>query len=87
MAKKTTKDYFSEFRRQSNERLKKAGFDIAKLTEDQLYLINEPSDAPENYACDGEISPNQAYSAWINRMTKAGLNREQVNQAIKYNFR
>lgn len=86
MAKKTTKDWLAEWRKEQKESLKKAGFDVDKLTEDQIYIITEPSEAPENFHCDGEISPNQAYTRWIQRLGQAGLTTVQVKMAVKLNF-
>lgn len=79
------KDYFEEYRRQRSEALAKLG--LTNLTEDQEYIITEPSDAPENYMCDGEISQKQAYSRWVSRLKNAGLSPAQVKAAIKFNFR
>lgn len=79
------KDYFEEYRKKQAEALAKAG--LINLTEDQMYIITEPSSAPENYHCDGEISSGQAYSRWVNRLKQSGLNPAQVKAAIKLNFR
>jgi len=51
-----------------------------------LNLINEPSEAPENYHCDGEVSPQQAFNHWLEKLTRAGLNHTQVKLAVKLNF-
>ena len=86
MAKKTTKDWLAEWRTAQKESLKKAGFDVEKLTEDQIYIITEPSEAPENFHCDGEVSPKQAYTRWLQRLSQAGLNSAQIKMAVKLNF-
>ena len=86
MAKKTTKDYMEEFRQRQQKSLADAGFEVNKLTQTQLDLINEPSEAPENYHCDGEVSPQQAFNHWLEKLTRAGLNHTQVKLAVKLNF-
>lgn len=44
------------------------------VTPEQAILILEPSDAPENFYCDGEITPEEAMENWLNRLKRAGLN-------------
>jgi len=80
------KDYFAEFQKERNATLVKLGFDVTKMTEDQLYLITEPTDAPENFHCDGEVSPTQAWTMWEIRMKRAGLTPLQIFKAKKFNF-
>lgn len=83
---KTTKDYFEEHRKAQREALAKAGFEVDKLTQAQLDVINEPSEAPENYHQDGEVTPQQAFTHWLGKLGRAGLNHTQVKQAVKLNF-
>lgn len=80
------RDYEAEYKKSVNEALTKAGFDSDKLTEDQRYIIMEPNEAPENYHCDGEISPNQAKQRWLHKLRNCGLTPVQVKLAIKYVF-
>ena len=73
-------DYYEKFR---NEALLSIGFVPDELTDEQKDVILEPSEAPENYACDGEISPREAKVRWKQNLIRSGLNEEQVSQAIK----
>lgn len=68
-----------------DESLIKGGFDPATLTKDQKYIILEPSEAPENFMCDGEISMRQAVIRWKARLKEVGLTPAQIKQAIKLN--
>jgi len=56
-----------------------------RLTQDQVDMVNEPSDAPENYACDGEISPQQAKQGWLRRLAGVGLTPTEIKLARKLN--
>ena len=69
-----------------DKELQQAGFDVAKLTEQQKYLIMQPSYAPENYHMDGEISPKQAFQYWKQRLVKAGLSPADVKRAVELHF-
>lgn len=68
------------------EMLTKGGFDYDKLTVTQRVLILQPSEAPENYMCDGEISGDQAFRYWKKALKKAGLNNDQIDLATELNF-
>lgn len=59
------------------------GFDITGLTTNQKWLIVEPSWAPENFACDGELPIRQRKPHWINKMERAGLSQSLIKQAVK----
>ena len=48
--------------------LKAGGFKTDDLTPEQAVLILEPSHAPENFYCDGEISHYHALENWKQRM-------------------
>ena len=69
-----------------DEELKKAGFDINKLTKEQKYLIMEPSYAPENYHHDGEVTPQEAFDIWTKKMVRAKIDPITMNKAIKLHF-
>jgi hypothetical protein len=77
-------DYFAKYRKEREERLVKFG--LTDLTEEQMDVISIPNDAPENYHCDGEISPQQAYSRWVGQLKNSGLTPAQVKSAIKFIF-
>jgi hypothetical protein len=79
------KDYFEEHRKRQAEKMTKAG--LVNLTENQMALITEPSDSPESYYCDGELTPGFAFNNWINRLRKSGLKTKQIDAAIKINFK
>ena len=72
-----------DFKEFDNNELKNLGFDPEKLTQAQKDVILEPINAPENYMCDGEISPAQAKKSWKNKLAYAGLNPLDINKAIK----
>ena len=59
------------------------GLPSDKLTEEQIYIILEPMNAPENYYCDGEITPAQADRRWKQRLKDSGLTPIQVALVIK----
>jgi len=82
---KTKEDWQRDLELWQDLALQKGGFDPTKLTKDQKDLILEPSDAPENFMCDGEITLKQATTYWIKRMYDAGLTAEQIKLAIQYN--
>ena len=82
--RKSQEDYFERYRREKEESLKIAG--LINLTQEQMDIISEPNDAPENYHCDGEISSKQAYSRWVNNLINSGLTPAQVKSAVKFIF-
>lgn len=53
--------------------VKRLGLNPDKYTDLQIEFIAEPIEAPEIYACDGEITPYQAEENWLNKLRKAGL--------------
>lgn len=61
------------------------GLDPTELTDEQRYLIMEPMEAPENFHCDGEITPAEAEKNWIRRLNSCGLSKLQVYKARKLN--
>lgn len=79
-------EFLEKYRKQKTEALAKAGFNVKNLTQAQIDIIEEPNEAPENYACDGEISPREARVRWIDKLRKAGLSQVDVQKAIKYVF-
>jgi hypothetical protein len=86
------KDWQKEIEEQQNkygqeclDELKVRGFKTDDLTSEQAVLILEPSHAPENFYCDGEISHAQALEKWKNKMMRAGmtpLQRFKAQQCI-----
>lgn len=78
--------FAEEYRKDVDQALTKAGFDVTKLTERQRDLIVQPNEAPENFYCDGEISSSQARVNWITNMRNAGLTPQEVTKAVKYVF-
>jgi hypothetical protein len=78
-------DYMAEHRKRTDAKLTAAGFDVAKLTENQKDLITLPEDGPENYYCDGMLSRTKAKATWVGRLQRAGLTPEQIKAAIKLN--
>jgi len=66
--------------------LKDEGFDTEALTDDQVNLIHEPNEAPENFHCDGEFSFNECFRMWVGRLNNAKVPLDVIKQSIKYNF-
>lgn len=76
----------NQFRNYNRERFEKVGLDITKYSDAQIALILEPSDAPENYFHDGEVTPEQAFKIWQKDLAKAGLGKTEIIKAITLNF-
>jgi hypothetical protein len=75
-----------DYEKYTDNELTKAGFNTDELTQEQKNVITEPTEAPENYYCDGEITGKQAYRFWNQRLTRCGLTASQKKLAITYNF-
>ena len=43
----------------------------------------EPFEAPENYYCDGEITPAEAEKRWVRNLSNEGLSKSQIEKAKK----
>lgn len=67
-----------------NEKIRKMGFNPNKLNEDQKYVLLEPSEAPENYYQDGEVTPDQAKQHWRKHMKKQGFSSKEIANAEKH---
>jgi len=78
--------YESNYEQYQRDILRKGGFIPDLLTEEQKYVILEPLEAPENYHCDGEITPKQAFKGWCKRLRRSGLSESQFKKAIDLNF-
>lgn len=78
-------DYMAEHRKRQDTKLSAAGFNVAKLTENQKDLITLPEDGPENYYCDGMLSRTKAKATWVGRLQRSGLDQAQIKAAIKLN--
>jgi hypothetical protein len=61
------------------------GFKQDELTDDQKHAVLVPSEAPEDYYCDGEVSEREALSNWIYRLKRTGLTAGQIKKARKMN--
>ena len=57
-----------------------------KVTPKQAVQILEPSHAPENFYCDGEIEHDEALEDWKERLKLVGLNPTHVEWCVKYIF-
>lgn len=78
--------YEFDYEKYQKEQVEKAGFKPDELSQIQMDLVLQPSEAPENFHCDGEITPKQAFAFWCQRMFNSGLTQAQINKAITYNF-
>ena len=79
-------DYIANRLKSVRADLEKLGFDVDKLTDTQIDLILQPSDGPENYHCDGEITPSEAKRNWLFKLKNSGLSDADIMRAVKYNF-
>ena len=70
-----------DFQKYADEQIKALGFDPKKLTEAQRNILLQPSDAPENYHHDGEVTPQVASKIWQQKMIDAGFTRAEVLKA------
>ena len=55
-------------------------YDYDKLSPEQRELILQPSDAPENFHCDGEITPNEALANWKRKLKASGFTALEVHK-------
>lgn len=55
-----------------------------RLTDEQVQLLLEPSEAPENFMMDGEIGLAQATALWQKRLRASGLSASQVQAATQF---
>jgi len=72
-----------DYEKYKRDKIKAIGLDPDKLTQDQIDLILEPIEAPENYHHDGEITPDQAQKIWQADLKKAGFTPLQVFNITK----
>jgi len=79
---KAQEDYQREYREECLKELQDSG--LGFLTGEQAEMILEPSHAPENYACDGEISNAEAFRNWKGRLAETGLSPKRIKEVIKY---
>lgn len=63
--------------------LKQFDLNPDELTESQKDIILQPLEAPENYAHDGELTPEEQFEAWRYRLANSGLNPTQIRKAYK----
>lgn len=66
--------------------LTRAGFDLDKLSEDNIALIFEPGQSPDTFYCDGILTSQQALANWVRKLTGAGFSNEDIKKAFKLNF-
>lgn len=88
--KEYAKRQFEKYQQEQRERVKTVfanhGLDIEKLTADQIDLILQPSEAPENFYHDGEVGAKTALAIWKTSLHGAGLTEAQIKSAEKINF-
>ena len=65
------------------DELTRLGFDHTKFTAEQIRHLLKPSFAPEDYYCDGEITPQQADKAWIMGLIRLGIRGNDFDKALK----
>ncbi len=84
--KKEIEEHNKKYGQECLDELKAGGFKTEGLTPEQAVLILEPSHAPENFYCDGEITHTQAMENWKNKMMRAGMTPLQRVKAQQYIF-
>ena len=53
--------------------LDKCGFNKDKLTDEQIEIIFQPEWGPENFYQEGEISPDEADTLWVQKLIRMGV--------------
>lgn len=61
------------------------GFDINTLTPEQKSLILQPTEAPEVYSQDGEITSGEAMRIWLKKLAQT-LKSSDIKKAVRVNF-
>lgn len=54
------------------------------VTPKQAVIILEPSDAPENFYCDGEVTHDEAVADFKDKLKLVGFNPMYVDVIVKY---
>lgn len=80
------KEHNKKYRQECLDELKAGGFDTAGLTPQQAEKILEPSHAPENFYCDGEVPHSIALLNWRGALKGLGMTPLQIHKAEKYIF-
>lgn len=65
------------------ETLERIGIDTTGLTKDQIELLAEPIEAPENFMCDGEVDTFEAQRMWARGLLELHLTTSFINEASK----
>jgi len=63
--------------------MRELGFDPKAFTRAQIRLTLQPIEAPEDYACDGEVTADEAKEYWVNGLEKYGLTTGQILLIVK----
>ena len=53
--------------------LRRVGLNPKEYTDEQIVIIAQPIEAPEDYAHDGELTPFEQKENWLNKLKKVGL--------------
>ena len=75
-----------DYEKYKKEQLIKGGLNPDDLSDKQINVILQPSEAPEIYMCDGEITPQEAFNSWIFRLKQSGLTKDIISKAIGCHF-
>jgi hypothetical protein len=67
-----------DYEKYTNDKLKAIGLNPDELTQAQKDIILQPSEAPENYYHDGEVTAGQAKRIWRDNLKKSGLSALQI---------
>lgn len=79
-------EYRAKYKLGLRSMLRNADFDVSKLSDEQIDMILQPTEAPENFHQDGEVSLKVAANMWIKNLQRLKIPVDVINQAIRYNF-
>jgi len=85
--KKAYDEWEQKWMKECKEQLDKDPKFPLTVTPEQAIIILEPSEAPENFYCDGELSHAQALANWQRKLKNSGLNPTYVKVVTNYIFR
>lgn len=72
-----------DYEKYRNDQIKALGFNPEKLSDSQKNILMQPSEAPENYYQDGEISHAEAARLWKQKMAQAGFTQAEISKVKK----
>ncbi len=83
---KSYEEHMEKYGKECKKRLEDDPKFHLSVTPEQAIVILQPSDAPENFYCDGEISNAQALANWQEKLKNSGFNPMYVTMLTVYIF-